>query len=111
MAALLRQLPAASRRGWLSLFLLFGAPFMAMVALRLYIIPTYHMPFEADEAIFLLTARHILAGERPLFFYGEAYGGTADSYLTALFYYLFGDTVTVGRLVQSLEYLLAMGFT
>jgi len=69
------------------------------------------MPFDSDEAIFLLMARHILQGERPLFFYGEAYGGSADSYFTALFYHIFGDTITVARLVQSLEYLIAMLFT
>jgi 4-amino-4-deoxy-L-arabinose transferase-like glycosyltransferase len=69
------------------------------------------MPFDSDEAIFLLMARHILAGERPLFFYGEAYGGSADSYLTALFYYFFGATIAIARLVQSLEYLIAMLFT
>jgi 4-amino-4-deoxy-L-arabinose transferase-like glycosyltransferase len=69
------------------------------------------MPFDSDEAIFLLMSRHILAGERPLFFYGEAYGGSADSYLTALFFYFFGQKIAVARLVQSLEYLVGMGFT
>ena len=69
------------------------------------------MPFDSDEAIFLLMARHILRGERPLFFYGEAYGGSSDSYLTALFFWLFNDTIFVARLVQSLEYLLGAWFT
>ncbi|GAB4536657.1 MAG: hypothetical protein Kow0063_22470 [Anaerolineae bacterium] len=73
--------------------------------------PVTRMPFESDEAILLLMARHILQGERPLFFYGEAYGGSTDSYLIALFFRLFGDTVAVGRLVQSLEYLAGMAFT
>ena len=73
--------------------------------------PMRRMPLESDEAILLLMARHILEGERPLFFYGEAYGGSTDSYLIALFYRLFGDTVAVGRLVQSLEYLVGMIFT
>lgn len=93
-----------------SLFLL-GAPFLATIALRIYLIPTTHMPFASDEAIFLLMSRHILAGARPLFFYGEAYGGSTDSYLTALFYYLLDDTITIARLVQSLEYLIGMLFT
>jgi hypothetical protein len=56
-------------------------------------------------------ARHILRGERPLFFYGEAYGGSADSYLIALFFRLFDASVAVGRAVQSLEYMVGMGFT
>ncbi len=91
--------------------LLIGAPFIATIALRIFLIPIQRMPFDSDEAIFLLMSRHILAGERPLFFYGEAYGGSADSYFTALFYYFFGDTITVARLVQSLEYLIGMLFT
>jgi len=69
------------------------------------------MPLESDEAIFLLMARHILNGERPLFFYGEAYGGTIDSYVIALFFRLFGQAVAWGRLVQSLEYMIGMAFT
>jgi hypothetical protein len=69
------------------------------------------MPFDSDEAILLLMSRHILAGERPLFFYGEAYGGSSDSYFIALFYYFFGNSITVARLVQSLEYLIGMLFT
>jgi len=73
--------------------------------------PMMRMPFESDEAILLLMARHILEGERPLFFYGEAYGGSTDSYLVAIFFRLFGDTVAVGRMVQSLECLVGMAFT
>jgi len=45
------------------------------------------------------------------FFYGEAYGGSTDSYLVAIFFRLFGDTVAVGRMVQSLECLVGMAFT
>ena len=79
--------------------LLIGSPFVAAVALRLYLIPLKQMPFASDEAIFLLMSRHILAGERPLFFYGEAYGGSSDSYFTALFYYFFNNNL---RNIQSM---------
>ncbi len=87
------------------------APFIVTLVLRLSILSIDRMPFDSDEAIFLLMSRHILAGERPLFFYGEAYGGSADSYLTAFFFSVFGDTIPVARLVQSLEYMVGMGFT
>ncbi|MCP4359507.1 MAG: glycosyltransferase family 39 protein, partial [Chloroflexi bacterium] len=97
-------------RLWRSI-LLIGAPFITVIALRIFLIPVERMPFDSDEAIFLLMARHILDGERPLFFYGEAYGGSTDSYFTALFYYLFDDSITAARLVQSLEYLIGMLFT
>lgn len=92
-------------------FWLICPPLVAAMALKLFILPISRMPFDSDEAIFLLMARHILAGERPLFFYGEAYGGSADAYLTALFYYFFGDTITIARLVQSLEYGVGIFFT
>ncbi len=91
--------------------LLLVSAFVAAAALRLYILPVARMPFESDEATFLLMARHILNGERPLFFYGEAYGGSFDSYVIALFFRMFGETVAVARLVQSLEYLVGMAFT
>jgi len=64
------------------------------------------MPFDSDEAILLLMARHILQGERPLFFYGEAMAA-ASTRSDCFFLSSFRDTVVVGRLVQSLEYLLA----
>jgi 4-amino-4-deoxy-L-arabinose transferase-like glycosyltransferase len=91
-------------------FLLVITPFVAAFLLRLLVIPVTRMPFDSDEAIFLLMSRHILAGERPLFFYGEAYGGSADSYLTALFYTIFNDSIVVARWIQSLEYFCGMLF-
>jgi hypothetical protein len=66
------------------------------------------MPFDSDEAIFLLMARHILAGERPIFFYGEAYAGSFDSYLTAPFFYFLGQSIRLARLVQTSIYLVGM---
>ncbi|MEW5956861.1 MAG: glycosyltransferase family 39 protein [Chloroflexota bacterium] len=91
--------------------LLVATPLFVAIILRFCLIPVESMPFDSDEAIFLLMSRHILAGERPLFFYGEAYGGSADSYLTALFFYFLGQKIAVARLVQSLEYLVGMGCT
>lgn len=87
------------------------APFVVAILLRAFIIPVARMPFDSDEAIFTLMSRHIVAGERPLFFYGEAYGGSADSYLTALFFYIFGQSIEIARWVQTLEYLIGAGFT
>jgi hypothetical protein len=42
------------------------------------------VPFNGDEAIVALMARHILQGERPVFFYGQAYLGATDAWLAAL---------------------------
>jgi hypothetical protein len=51
-----------------------------------------------------LMARHILLGERPIFFYGQAYMGSLDAWLVAGGFRLFGEHVWVIRLVQSLLY-------
>lgn len=63
-------------------------------------------PFNSDEAVVGLMARHILLlGERPLFFYGQAYLGSLDAWLTAGAFALFGQSVLVLRGVQAALYL------
>ncbi len=51
-------------------------------------------------------ARHILGGERPIFFYGQAYMGSLDAWLVAAGFWFFGQQVWVIRFVQILLYLL-----
>lgn len=63
------------------------------------------MPFNSDEAVVALMARHILQGARPIFFYGQAYMGSLDAWLIAAGFALFGQQVEVIRLVQTLLYL------
>jgi 4-amino-4-deoxy-L-arabinose transferase-like glycosyltransferase len=63
------------------------------------------VPFNSDEAVVALMARHILMGERPVFFYGQAYMGSLDAFLVAGGFWLFGQSVWVIRLVQTLLYL------
>jgi len=87
------------------------APFVAAALLKAVLIPMSAIPLDSDEAIPMLMARHILAGERPVFWYGEDYGGSLDSFLIAGAYSLLGVSVTVARVVQSLEYLGAILFT
>ena len=63
------------------------------------------VPFNADEAVVGLMARHILQGERPVFFYGQAYLGSLDAWLTAGAFALLGQSVFALRLVQLALYL------
>ncbi len=58
------------------------------------------VPFNGDEAIVALMARHILQGERPVFFYGQAYLGATDAWLVALSFSIFGQSVLAIRLVH-----------
>jgi 4-amino-4-deoxy-L-arabinose transferase-like glycosyltransferase len=61
-------------------------------------------PFNSDEAITGLMARHILQGERPVFFYGQVYMGSLDAWLTAGIFALLGDSVLSIRVLQIILY-------
>src|SRR4030067_3541582 len=75
------------------------------VGLKMSLLAAGSVPFNADEAVVALMARHILQGERPVFFYGQAYMGSLDALLVAIGFYLLGEQVWVIRLVQSLLFL------
>lgn len=62
------------------------------------------LPFNADEAIVGLMAKHILAGNWEVFFYGQAYMGSLDATFVAAGFSFFGDDVLVIRAVQILLY-------
>lgn len=62
------------------------------------------VPFNADEAVVALMARHILQGKLPIFFYGQAYMGSLDAWLIAGGFAIFGQQVWVIRLVQMMIY-------
>ncbi len=61
-------------------------------------------PFNADEAVVALMARHILQGAPPVFFYGQAYLGSLDAWLIAFAFLIFGQTVLAIRIVQTILY-------
>ncbi len=81
------------------------------VLLKIWLLVAGSIPFNADEAIVALMARHILQGERPLFFYGQAYMGSLDAWLVAAGFVLFGAHVWVIRAVQVVLYVLIMAST
>ena len=82
-------------RIWPLITILIGA-----IALKALLLALDVVPFNADEAVVALMARHILQGEHPLFFYGQAYMGSLDAYLVAGAFQLFGEQVLAVRLVQ-----------
>ncbi len=63
------------------------------------------VPFNADEAIVGLMARHTLRGAWPTFFYGQAYMGSLDASFVALGFAMLGPKVGVIRVVQILLYI------
>jgi len=74
------------------------------VTLKTVLVAGQFIPFNSDEAVVALMARHILQGERPIFFYGQAYMGSLDAWLIAAGFWLFSEHVWVIRLVQGLLY-------
>lgn len=74
---------------------------LLVLALRLAILATNSVPFNSDEAVVALMARHTLQGEWPIFFYGQSYMGSLDATLIAAAFALFGQSVLVVRLVQT----------
>jgi hypothetical protein len=69
-------------------------------AYKLALLAFSAVPFNGDEAIVALMARHIVQGERPVFFYGQAYLGATDAWLVALSFSIFGESVLAIRLVH-----------
>ena len=68
-------------------------------------------PFNSDEAIVGLMAKHILDGERPIFFYGQAYMGSMDAWLVAGGFAVFGEKIWVIRMVQTFLYLITVALS
>lgn len=73
--------------------------------LRLTLWFAHLVPFNSDEAVLGLMAKHILLGERPLFFYGSPYLGSLDAYLVSGMYRIFGQNVFSIRLTEILVYI------
>lgn len=61
-------------------------------ALRLWLILRGWPALDSDEAIIGLMGRHILAGARPAFYYGQHYLGALDAYIAAAFFAVMGST-------------------
>jgi 4-amino-4-deoxy-L-arabinose transferase-like glycosyltransferase len=70
------------------------------VVYKLFLLAFSAVPFNGDEAIVALMARHILRGERPAFFYGQAYLGATDPWLVAASFSIFGENVFAIRVVH-----------
>lgn len=78
---------------------------LAATLLKLGLFLNEAVPFNGDEAVVGLMARHILSGARPVFFYGQAYMGSLDAWLVAGAFALLGESVLAIRLVQGLLFL------
>ncbi len=87
-----------------TIYLLLGLAIGIAATWKIILLNLGSFPFNADEAIVALMARHILRGELPIFFYGQAYMGSLDAFLVAVFFKLFGEQVQAIRYVQIILY-------
>jgi hypothetical protein len=86
--------PSSAR--WWAAFALAG---LAGVALRVW---TYRSTIgipDSDEALVGLMVRHIIHGELPTFYYGQAFGGTQEDFLTVPGFVVFGSSWLALRIV------------
>jgi hypothetical protein len=72
------------------------------IALRLYLLFGSQVIIEADEALVGLQAFGILRGERPIFYPGQVYGGSLESYLVAAVFQLLGASPLTLKLIPFL---------
>ena len=87
------------------------AVLLVAAAVRVGLLVAGVVPFNADEAVIGLMARHILQGERPIFFYGQSYLGSLDAWLVAGAFAALGPTVPAIRLVQIVLFLCTIATT
>ncbi len=87
-------------------FVVVAASILVGLGLKAALILSGVVPFNSDEAIVGLMARHILEGAWPIFFYGQAYMGSLDAWLIAGMFRLFNPGVVWIRAVQALLYAL-----
>ena len=85
--------------------ILYGLPVLLAAVLKSFLWQTEITPFNADEAIVAIMARHINQGQIMAFFYGQSYLGSLDAIIVSLGFRIFGEQVWVIRLVQSVLYL------
>lgn len=78
-------------------------------AVRLWLLLGSLGEMEADEAVVGLMARHVLAGEWPVFYWGQPYLGSLEAYSVAAAFALAGPSPLVLKLVPALYSLLFIG--
>ena len=84
-----------------------------LIALLLRIWLTYytHGIIDGDEAMVGIQAEHILRGEHPIYFYGQAYMGSLEAYLVAILFAIAGPSVWALRAEPILLSLVVVALT
>ena len=70
---------------------------LVAVVARVWLVIHTHGVIDGDEALVGIQAEHILRGELPVYFYGQPYLGSLETYCIALLFAIFGPSVWVLR--------------
>lgn len=90
---------------WYLGILLCATAFRWLIMLRCYLLP------DSDQVMVGLMARHVLLGELPVFYWGQPYDGTLETYLTAAVFRLFGQSYAALHVAPLAFSLLFLGAT
>jgi hypothetical protein len=94
-----REMAKHANEGWSrSRALALGASIVLAMGLQGWKASHWRSNFGGDEAVFGLMARHIIAGQAPVYVYGQHHLGSFDAFLGALSIHLFGQSVFALRL-------------
>jgi hypothetical protein len=66
---------------------------LVAAAVRVWLVIHTHGVIDGDEALVGIQAEHILRGELPVYFYGQPYLGSLETYCIALLFAIFGPSV------------------
>src|SRR2546430_10101843 len=70
---------------------------LVAAAMRVWLVMHTHGVIDGDEALVGIQAEHILRGELPVYFSGQPYLGSLETYCIALLFAIFGPSVWVLR--------------
>jgi hypothetical protein len=70
---------------------------LVAAAVRVWLVMHTHGVIDGDEALVGIQAEHILHGELPVYFSGQPYMGSLETYCIALLFAIFGPSVWVLR--------------
>ncbi|HEV7236176.1 MAG TPA: hypothetical protein VGN15_08355, partial [Ktedonobacteraceae bacterium] len=100
------------RKPWYAVFLspLWLCLLVALL-IRIWLIYHTHGVIDGDEAYVGIQAEHILHGEHPIYFYGQAYMGSLEAYLMAVLFAIAGPSVWMLRAEPILLSLLVVWLT
>lgn len=84
---------------------------VAGLVLRAWVLSSALGPFDSDEAVGGLVARHFLHGEGAAFLWGNNYGGTLEALFTAPLFALFGSGLITLKIVPIAAFAVACWLT